>query len=74
MAVIAEIVRGAGRLLVPGGLLALEVDSRRGDRVIALVRASGAFASAELVQDLAGRDRFVFAVRTTAGQRTAVSR
>jgi release factor glutamine methyltransferase len=63
MAVIADIVRGAGALLVPGGLLALEVDSRRGDKVVALLETTVGFSRVSLVQDLTGRDRFVFAVR-----------
>ncbi|MCU0624286.1 MAG: peptide chain release factor N(5)-glutamine methyltransferase [Gemmatimonadaceae bacterium] len=62
MAVIAAIVAGAADLLVPGGLLALEVDSRRADRAAALALAAG-FPDAAVVQDLAGRDRFVFATR-----------
>jgi release factor glutamine methyltransferase len=62
MAVIAGLVAGAMDVLVPGGLLALEVDSRRADRAAALARAAG-FTDAEVVQDLAGRDRFVLATR-----------
>ncbi len=63
MAVIGQLAAGAGALLVPGGLLALEVDRRRGDLAVAVVARTGDFATVELVQDLAGRDRFVFAVR-----------
>lgn len=62
MAIIADLIAGAADVLAPGGLLALEVDSRRADRAAALARAAG-FADAEVVQDLAGRDRFVFATR-----------
>lgn len=65
MAVIAELVAGAPLVLAPGGLLALEVDSRRADRAAALARAAG-FPDAHVMQDLAGRDRFVFATRPAA--------
>jgi release factor glutamine methyltransferase len=60
MACIAQIVADAPRVLVPGGLLALEVDSRRADKAVALALAAG-FRDAAVVQDLAGRDRFVLA-------------
>ena len=62
MAVIAGLVAGAPAVLEPGGLLALEVDSRRADRAAALATAAG-LRDAHVVQDLAGRDRFVFATR-----------
>jgi release factor glutamine methyltransferase len=58
-----RIVAGAPALLSSGGLLALEVDSRRATQVMASVAASGAFTAVELVQDLMGRDRFVLATR-----------
>lgn len=60
MAAIADLVTTAGTVLVPGGLLALEVDSRRADRARDLAVAAG-FRDAVVVQDLAGRDRFVLA-------------
>jgi release factor glutamine methyltransferase len=58
-----QIVRGAGALLCMGGLLALEVDSRRSIDVTGLVAADGAFTNVQLYQDLTGRDRFVLATR-----------
>lgn len=58
MACIAEIVAGAPMVLAAGGLLALEVDSRRADKAAQLAVAAG-FSDATIVQDLAGRDRFV---------------
>jgi hypothetical protein len=45
--------------------LALEIDSRRADRALALAQSAG-FTTAEIVQDLAGRDRFLLAARPLA--------
>ena len=58
-----RIISGAPALLCSGGLLALEVDSRRALPVTELVASSGAFRAIELHQDLMGRDRFVLATR-----------
>ena len=66
MAVIAAIVAGGANVLDPGGLLALEVDTRRADRALQLVRDDARYANAEIVRDLTGRDRFVLAVRAAA--------
>lgn len=63
LAVTAAIVRDGPRVLVPGGLLALEVDERRAARVAALVRDDGRYRAVEIEQDLTGRDRFVLATR-----------
>jgi release factor glutamine methyltransferase len=58
-----RIIDGAPALLCKGGLLALEVDARRALPVAELVASNGAFRAIELHQDLAGRDRFVLALR-----------
>jgi release factor glutamine methyltransferase len=58
-----RIVQGAPALLCTGGLLALEVDSRRALQVTELIAASGDFRDVRLYQDLVGRDRFVLAAR-----------
>lgn len=63
LAATRRIIDGAPALLCNGGLLALEVDSRRAHHVAELVALSGAFHEIELHQDLAARDRFVLAVR-----------
>ena len=63
LGVTRRIIDGAPALLCSGGLLALEVDSRRARQVAELVASGGAFHEVELHQDLAGRDRFVLAVR-----------
>ena len=61
-----KIIEGAPALLCPGGLLALEVDSRRALQVVEFMAAGGEGAFKEIVlhQDLMGRDRFVLATRS----------
>lgn len=66
LAVTRDIVAGAGRVLEPGGLLALEVDARRAHDVARLAQSSGCFRAIEVRRDLTGRDRFVLATRATA--------
>ena len=56
-----RIIGDAPGILSPGGLLALEVDSRRALQVAELVASSGHFCGIEVCQDLVGRDRFVLA-------------
>lgn len=63
MAVIAALLAPAAARLVPGGLLALEVDSRRAARAAALIREQGSFVHVETRPDLTGRERFVVARR-----------
>ena len=58
-----RIIAGAPALLSTGGLLALEVDSRRALQVAEVVASNGKFARIEVCQDLVGRDRFVLALR-----------
>lgn len=65
LAVTQDIIAGAERVLEPGGLLALEADSRRTHEVARLAQASGAFVGIEIRRDLTGRDRFVLATRGT---------
>ncbi len=61
LAVTRQIVQGAGSVLAAGALLALEVDSRRGNAVRQMVDETPGFAEVMLHQDLTGRDRFVTA-------------
>ncbi len=63
MAVIRALVPEAASVLVPGGLLALEVDSRRADLAAAAVSADGRFTDVEQRLDLTGRPRMVVARR-----------
>ncbi|MBD8507864.1 peptide chain release factor N(5)-glutamine methyltransferase [Hoyosella sp. G463] len=62
--VIRPLVRNAARLLRPGGGLAIEHDDSNGAGVIGIVEATKAFREIEQHFDLAGRPRFVSAIRT----------
>lgn len=57
-----KIVEGAPRFLNPGGLLALETGIAQHAALRDIVNAAG-LKSFESVQDLTGRDRYVFAVQ-----------
>jgi release factor glutamine methyltransferase len=61
------IVREAGDILVPGGLLALEVDARRAALVAEMLTADGRYGEVAVGRDLTGRDRFVTARRLAHG-------
>ena len=63
MAATHAIVRDAARILVPGGLLALEVDCRRSSLVAELAATDGRYERVSVQLDLAGRERFVLARR-----------
>jgi release factor glutamine methyltransferase len=63
MAVIEALVPQAADALRAGGVLAMEVDSRRADRAAAVLRTDGRFADIEIRPDLTGRPRFVAARR-----------
>jgi release factor glutamine methyltransferase len=64
MAAIATIVREAAAVLEPGGLLAMEVDSRRASLAAECVASDGRYRDVAVTRDLAGRDRIVTARRT----------
>ena len=51
------LLAGSRALLIPGGLLALEIDERRPDAVCALARTAG-WARVTIHQDLFGRPRY----------------
>ncbi len=63
MAATAAIVRGAPDVLEPGGLLVMELDSRRASLAAELALASGRFRNVSVRLDLAGRERFLIARR-----------
>ena len=63
MAATTAIVRGAATILVAGGLLALEVDTRRASVVAECVATDGRYQAVRVALDLAGRERFVLARR-----------
>jgi release factor glutamine methyltransferase len=64
MAAIETIVREAAEVLEPGGVLALEVDSRRASLAAECVAVDGRYRDICVVRDLAGRERIVTARRT----------
>jgi release factor glutamine methyltransferase len=63
LAVTRELVRMSPPLLGSGGLLALEVDTRRAGTVAEMVSVDGRYREIEVLLDLTGRERFVFARR-----------
>ena len=63
MAAIRGIVRGAAALLEPGGLLAVEVDSRRAGIARECAETDTRFRDVEIRTDLTGRERFLVARR-----------
>lgn len=67
LAATRELVRGAAARLEGGGVLALEVDTRRASLVAEMVAADAAFADVSVRFDLAGRERFVLARRREQG-------
>ncbi|MCW2516889.1 MAG: hemK [Mycobacterium sp.] len=67
MRVIGPIVTLAARLLVPGGFVAVEHDDDTAAATVALIEHSGAFADVASRRDLAGRPRFVTAVKKGSG-------
>jgi methylase of polypeptide subunit release factors len=64
MAATAAIVRQAADVLEPGGLLALEVDARRASLAAELAATDGRYRGVRVRLDLAGRERFVLAIKT----------
>jgi release factor glutamine methyltransferase len=66
MAITSRLIRDAGAALGAGGLLALEVDSRRASVAAELMATDGAYEEVQVVLDLTGRERFVVARRREA--------
>ena len=67
MRVIGPIVTLAARLLHPGGCVAVEHDDTTAAATMAAFEATGAFAEVTSHADLAGRPRFVTAMRNGSG-------
>ncbi|MGH7603165.1 MAG: peptide chain release factor N(5)-glutamine methyltransferase [Gemmatimonadaceae bacterium] len=63
LAVTRDLVSQAPRFLYAGGLLALEVDVRRASSVAEMLAVDGHYSDVEVLLDLSGRERFVFARR-----------
>lgn len=61
LAATRAIVRDAWTVLEPGGLLAMEVDTRRASLVAEAVASHGAYRDVAVHLDLTGRERFVLA-------------
>lgn len=64
--VIREIASGARAYLSPAGALFLEIGADQGEAVVAILEAAGPWSEVEVQGDLAGRDRFVRAIRPAA--------
>jgi release factor glutamine methyltransferase len=63
MAATAALVRGAPAVLEPGGLLALELDSRRAALAAEIALADGRYRDVSVRLDFAGRERILLARR-----------
>jgi release factor glutamine methyltransferase len=63
----ARLAREAADVLVPGGLLAIEVDVRRASLAAELVSRERRFHAIRVELDLTGRERFVLARRQETG-------
>ncbi|HEY8794429.1 MAG TPA: HemK/PrmC family methyltransferase [Gemmatimonadaceae bacterium] len=63
MAISASIIRGAPDVLVPAGLLVMELDSRRASLAAELALADGRYRDVAVKLDLTGRERFLIARR-----------
>ncbi|HJP59632.1 MAG TPA: peptide chain release factor N(5)-glutamine methyltransferase [Gemmatimonadaceae bacterium] len=63
LAVTRELVHSAPSSLRKGGLLALEVDTRRAGSVAEMIAVDGRYRDVEVLLDLTGRERFVLARR-----------
>jgi len=63
LSVTRELIRTSPSVLVHGGFLAIEVDTRRAGTVAEMVAVDGRYSGVEVLLDLTGRERFVFATR-----------
>ncbi len=63
MSVIERLVDDGARVVVPGGLLALELGSGQGDTALALLAADSRWTGGRVQRDLAGRARMLLARR-----------
>ena len=64
LATTRAIIREARPVLEPGGLIALEVDTRRASLVAEALAADGGYRDVSVRLDLTGRERFVLARRS----------
>ena len=61
--IIRRLARSARRLVREGGLFALEIGERQGERVPDVLEAAGGWEEIRIERDLAGKDRYAFARR-----------
>jgi release factor glutamine methyltransferase len=64
LAATARLIREAASILEPGGLLAVEVDSRRAPLAAELAHADARYRDVAVRLDLTGRARILLATRT----------
>ena len=64
LAATRNIIAEAPGVLTRGGILALEVDTRRAGSVAEMIAVDGHYIDIEVLPDLTGRERFVFAKRS----------
>lgn len=65
MAVIDRLVGEAADVVAPGGVLVLEIDSRRADLARTRAETNGRWSDVQIRPDLTGRERFLVARRST---------
>ncbi|MCB0219099.1 MAG: peptide chain release factor N(5)-glutamine methyltransferase, partial [Chrysiogenetes bacterium] len=63
LALVRQIIEGAGPFVKPGGLLLIEIGATQGEAAYALAEAAGAWQDIEVRRDLAGLDRTLIARR-----------
>jgi release factor glutamine methyltransferase len=63
LSVTRELIHQAPDVIARGGLLALEVDTVRAGTVAEMIAVDGRYVEIEVLLDLTGRERFVFAQR-----------
>ena len=63
MTATARLISGAADVLNPGGVLLLEIDSRRGGAARHLAETDGRWSDVQVRPDFTGRDRFLAARR-----------
>jgi release factor glutamine methyltransferase len=65
LAVTRDLIRGAPDRLTANGIIAFEVDTRRAGTVAEILAVDGRYRDVEVLLDLTGRERFVFARRAS---------
>jgi release factor glutamine methyltransferase len=72
LAVYRRIAAEAPRLVVPGGLIALEIGYDQADVVAGLLSGAGLLVEPDPIRDLGGRDRVIVARRRQSGENRTV--